>query len=189
MTSNQQNKMPARQRRPSVSVDTIKQTERRLENALLVLWDDLPSWQQDNHFVRSGYRPASGSFYKSFASISYLHNESVNIWSHLIGAVLFTALGLVLYLAIKPRYSSATCGDIFAFGCFFAGAAFCLGMSATYHAISNHSPTIARFGNKLDYVGIILLITGSFIPSIFYGFYCHPRLQQTYWAMASHSSR
>jgi adiponectin receptor len=178
--------MPARQRKPSASgtlVETIKQTEKRIENALVVLWDDLPSWQQDNHYIHSGYRPASGSFYKSFASLGYLHNETVNIYSHLLGAIIFTIAGSVLYTVIRPRYESATPGDVAAFSCFFAGAALCLGMSATYHATSNHSQAVARTGNKLDYVGIVFLITGSFIPSIYYGFYCQPALQETYWTM------
>jgi hypothetical protein len=29
----------------------------------------------------------------------------------------------------------------------------------------------------------VFLITGSFVPSIFYGFYCHPHLQEFYWTM------
>jgi len=165
------------------SAETAKNLEKQLENALIVLWDDLPSWQQDNHYIHSGYRPATGSFQKSFASLGYLHNESVNIYSHLLGAVIFSISGFLLYTVIRPRYASATSWDIMAFGCFFAGAALCLGMSATYHAISNHSPKIAKFGNKLDYVGIVFLITGSFIPNIFYGFYCEPRLQEIYWTM------
>lgn len=181
--------MAARQRRaPPVSttdkvVDAAKSLEKRVEKALTVLWDDLPSWQQDNAYIHSGYRPASASFKKSFGSLGYLHNESVNIYSHLLGALFFSSCGVVLYTMIKPRYEKATTSDVLAFGCFFAGAAACLGMSATYHAISNHSPVVAKFGNKLDYVGIVFLIAGSFVPSIFYGFYCHPRLQEFYWTM------
>jgi adiponectin receptor len=178
--------MSTRQRRPStteVLVGTVKKAEETIEHALTVLWKDLPHWQQDNHYIHSGYRPASYSFQKSFASLGYLHNESVNIYSHLIGAAIFSICGAVLYKVIKPRYESATSSDIVAFGCFFAGAALCLGMSATYHAISNHSAPVARFGNKLDYVGIVCLITGSFIPSVYYGFYCHPHLQELYWTM------
>jgi adiponectin receptor len=180
--------MSARPRKPRASrtiVETAKSAEKRLESALTVLWDDLPAWQQDNHYIHSGYRPASGSFTKSFGSLSYLHNESVNIYSHLIGAIIFTISGAILYTVIKPRYASSTLGDVLAFSCFFTGAALCLGMSATYHAISNHSYTVARFGNKLDYIGIVFLITGSFIPSIYFGFYCHPHLQEIYWTMVS----
>lgn len=44
---------------------------------------------------------------------------------------------------------------------------------------------VQRLGNQLDYVGIVALITGSFVPSIFYGFYCEPTLQKIYWAMVS----
>lgn len=99
---------------------------------------------------------------------------------------MFSAIGVVLYTSIKPRYESATLADILAFGCFFAGAAMCMGMSAMYHTISNHSPIVAKFGNKLDYVGIVFLITGSFIPSIYYGFYCHPHSQEFYWTMVCH---
>jgi adiponectin receptor len=183
--------MELRQRQPAaaeVVADTVKNVEKKVEKALTVLWDDLPSWQQDNHYIISGYRPASASFQRSFASLGYLHNESVNIYSHLLGALGFSIAGLALYSVIEPRYESASSSDIIAFGCFFAGAAACMGMSATYHAISNHSPTVASFGNKLDYVGIVSLITGSFIPSVYYGFYCHPHLQEFYWTMASHSA-
>jgi predicted membrane channel-forming protein YqfA (hemolysin III family) len=35
----------------------------------------------------------------------------------------------------------------------------------------------------MDYIGIVFLIVGSFIPSIFYGFYCHPILQILYITM------
>jgi adiponectin receptor len=178
--------MSVRKRRPSateVIADAAKTIEKRVENSLTILWDDLPSWQQDNHYIYSGYRPASASFKKSWASLGYLHNESVNIYSHLVPAVIFSAAGVVIYTVVQPRYESATSSDVLAFSCFFAGAALCLGMSGTYHTISNHSPMVARFGNKLDYVGIVFLITGSFIPSVFYGFYCHPHLQEFYWTM------
>ncbi|KAI9686898.1 MAG: hypothetical protein M1822_002651 [Bathelium mastoideum] len=54
--------------------------EKNLKKVLsLVGWDQLPTWQQDNHFIRSGYRPASGSYLGSFQSLGHLHNETVNI--------------------------------------------------------------------------------------------------------------
>ncbi|PQE28183.1 hemolysin III family channel protein [Rutstroemia sp. NJR-2017a WRK4] len=177
-----------RQRRSSVSetlTETAKIIEGKIESALTVLWDDLPSWQQDNQYIHSGYRPASGSFQKSFASLGYLHNETVNIFSHLIGALVFTLSGGLLYTTIKPRYDTAEKADILAFSCFFAGAALCLGISGTYHTISNHSPVVAKFGNKLDYLGIVFLITGSNIPSLYYGFYCHPHLFEFYVTITS----
>ncbi|POS82665.1 hypothetical protein EPUL_004488 [Erysiphe pulchra] len=167
-------------------------------SSLTVTWEELPAWQQDNHYIRTGYRPASASFLKSFSSLGYLHNESVNIYSHLLGAIFFAILGSLIYyfmiilhsssshyssyygmmMKAKKAFSASTAygsGDVTdtaitlatlasspeevkVFSCFFAGAISCLAISGTYHSISNHSPTVARWGNKMDYVGIICLI-------------------------------
>ncbi|KAL1986249.1 hypothetical protein VTN96DRAFT_6617 [Rasamsonia emersonii] len=149
----------------------------------LLHWDELPLWRRDNHLILSGYRPASSSFLISFQSLTYLHNETVNIYSHLVPSLATLPAALRLYQVLVPRYETASRSDILAFACFFAGAAFCLGMSATYHTISNHSELVNRVGNALDYVGIVGLITGSFIPSLYYGFYCEPGLQRLYGTM------
>ena len=53
---------------------------------------------------------------------------------------------------------------------------------SSYHIITNHSPKIQKSGNQLDYLGIVILMWGSTIPSIYYGFYCDPKLQKAYWA-------
>ncbi|KAH7107339.1 hemolysin-III related-domain-containing protein [Auriculariales sp. MPI-PUGE-AT-0066] len=118
--------------------------------------------------------------------------QSVNIWSHLLGSLVFSGLGFITYWlyesAIKPRYTSATGADVLAFGCFFVGAFVCLGMSATYHALTNHSPEVARWGNKLDYSGIVFLIVGSYMPALYYGFNCLPGLMRIYLSMVNLAS-
>lgn len=151
----------------------------------LIYWNDLPHWQRDNHYIHSGYRRASYSYKRSFASIFHFHNETVNIWTHLIPAIVALPGGILLYQILKPRYDRATAADILAISCFFLGAALCLGMSAVYHTLSNHSPAVARMWNQLDYAGIATLITGSFIPIIYYGFWCEPSKQLVYWTMVS----
>jgi adiponectin receptor len=45
-------------------------------------------------------------------------------------------------------------------------------MSAVYHMLCNHSEEVAKWGNKLDYTGIVFLIVGSYVPALWYGFYC-----------------
>jgi adiponectin receptor len=156
--------------------------EENIEDAFrrLVHWDDLPAWRRDNAYIRTGYRPDSASYARSLASLGYLHNESVNIWSHLVGALAFLAGGALLHAVVAPRYESASAADVLVFACFFAGAVACMGMSATFHAISNHSPIVAKWGNKLDYSGIIFLIVGSYVPALYYGFYCQPVLMGVY---------
>ena len=44
---------------------------------------------------------------------------------------------------------------------------------------------MAAFGNQLDYLGVIILMWGSTIPTVYYGFYCDPDLQKLYWIMVS----
>lgn len=127
----------------------------KAQKALTVLWQDLPPWQRDNQHIHSGYRPASNSYHRSLASLAYLHNESVNIYTHLVGALLALAAGGYIYGVLRSRYAEATREDVRVFACFFGGAVACLGMSATYHTISNHSQRVAGLGNKLDYLGYV----------------------------------
>ncbi len=105
----------------------------------LLTYNSLPAWRQDNHFILTHYRPESYSYAKSLQSLFYLHNESVNIHSHLLGVFLFAFISLSLY--VFERYNVRT-GDVAAFSCFFGGAVGCLGVSAGYHLISNHSPEV-----------------------------------------------
>ena len=163
----------------------VYQAEEKAKSTLTVLWKDVPQWMRDNQHIHSGYRPASNSYWTSATSLGYLHNESVNIWTHLIGAILAAVAALVLFVVFQPRFHMATQEDVVVFSCFFLGAMGCLGMSATYHTISNHSEAVAKFGNRLDYIGIVILIWGSFIPSIYYGFSAEPGLIRLYWTMVS----
>ncbi|KAH7247415.1 mPR-like GPCR protein [Fusarium redolens] len=174
-----------RQRYPSgaglstESINTGKVIENKAEKALL-LWDDLPAWRRDNAFIHSGYCRIRPTYLHSLRSLFNLHNESVNIWSHLLGAIVAVACSLYLYYVIRPRHDFATLSDVLVFTCFIGGAGLCLGMSATFHAVLNHSQKVARWGNKLDYTGIIVLIVGSFVPALYYGFFCMPTLLTAY---------
>ena len=150
-----------------------------------ITWDDLPGWRQDNEYITSGYRPSSGSFRKCLGSLNYLHNETVNIYSHLLGAILF--LGLFLYVLWKISHYNNTIRHIecIVFIAFFIGIITCFFLSAVFHTIANHSEIVSKRGVQLDYLGIVLLIWGAIIPSVYYGFYCDPNLQKAYWIAIS----
>jgi adiponectin receptor len=167
------------------SDSVLAKAEQKAKDALTVLWDDIPLWMRDNHYIQTGYRPQSNSYRKSASSITYLHNESVNIWTHLLGAGLAAITAIVMYFTIQPRFKMATREDVMVFSCFFLGCVACLGMSATYHTLLNHSDAVARFGQRLDHIGIVVLIWGSFVPSIYYGFSAEPGLIRLYWSMVS----
>ncbi|EFY91687.1 hypothetical protein J3458_004915 [Metarhizium acridum] len=172
-----------RRRRPSTTesiLTTLQTLEKKAESKLLLLWDDLPPWRRDNAFIHSGYRQIRASYAHSFQSLFYLHNESVNIWTHLLGALAAAVSSVYVYCVLHPRYEAATSSDVLVFSCFFGGAILCLGMSATFHALVDHSEAVAKWGNKLDYTGIVALIVGSYVPALYYGFFCSPALMSAY---------
>ena len=153
----------------------------------LLPYTALPHWSRDNAYILTSYRPCpTNSFAKCLQSLLYTHNETVNIHSHLLGAFLFLFAGVFLWL-IEGRgpHSPVHPEDVWAFGCFFIGVVACLGMSAGYHTVRCHSEGVASWANRGDYVGIVALIWGSFVPSLWYGLRCEEGLRMRYWGMVS----
>jgi adiponectin receptor len=164
-----------------------RQSSSQSNHYLLLRWNDLPSWQQqeDNKFILTGYRPISGSFQKSLGSLQHIHNEIVNIYSHLLGAALFAILPLYVYARARNYYAIIQVGDIIGFTTFFFGVTLCFSLSASFHILLNHSEKVSIYWNQFDYLGIVILIWGSTVPAVYYGFYCDPNLQKLYWAIVS----
>ncbi|KAJ8971676.1 hypothetical protein NQ317_011468 [Molorchus minor] len=88
-------------------------------------------------------------------------------------------LAIAVYFLMRPVMEIELQEKI-VFGAFFAGAIICLGMSFMFHTVNCHSQFIGKLFSKLDYCGIALLIMGSFVPWLYYGFYCHFRPKVVY---------
>jgi adiponectin receptor len=152
---------------------------------LLCHWDDLPDWQKDNHYITSGYVRETLSFRKCFHSLVYIHNETGNIYSHLIPSLMSL---ISIFLAVDylvPRFPTTSWADHAALICFATGCVACLGMSGLYHCLKCHSIKVAGFGNKLDYLGIVILIEASMISMIYYGLFEDTTLRLVFWALTS----
>lgn len=131
---------------------------------------NLPRWLQDNDFLHRGHRPPLPSFGACFKSIFRIHTETGNIWTHLLGCVAF--IGVAVYFVSRPSIEIQI-QEKMIFGAFFVGAIVCLGFSFAYHTLCCHSEMVGKLFSKLDYCGIALLIMGSFVPWLYYSFYCH----------------
>jgi len=160
-------------------------------------FSELQAWRQDNPYILTGYRPNLPSMVACLKSIfGYFHNETVNIHTHLWGAVLFCFLifslgkpseyvpwGIQSFMEGSDLSSSVTWKDTFVFGTFFLTGMSCLGFSALFHTFSCHSHKVCSTFGRLDYIGIVWLTVGSFYPSIYYGFFCHGKVIALYLTM------
>lgn len=72
---------------------------------ILGTYNDLPDFFKDNEYIRKGYLINCNSKLKALKSLFYLHNETVNIWSHLLGAIFFFCL--IWYTAIYIKEKSS----------------------------------------------------------------------------------
>lgn len=151
----------------------------------LLSFDELPEWHQDNQYILHGYRPISGSAQVSFRSWSYIHNESVNIYSHLIPAVTFLLGQGYIQSYLISRYSNITSTDSFIFSFFLLTAVICLGLSTTYHTLMNHSYEVEQLWLRLDLIGIVVLTLGDFVSGIYMVFWCESLQRKIYWSMVS----
>lgn len=129
----------------------------------------LPKWLQDNNFLVGGHRPPLKSFLACFKSIFRIHTETGNIWTHLLGCVAF--IGVTVSFLSRPSLEIQW-QEKAVFSTFFIGAILCMLFSFLFHTVYCHSEAVGKFFNKLDYCGIALLTMGSFVPWLYYSFYC-----------------
>lgn len=133
----------------------------------LLFFEDLPEVLQFNKFVRSGYR-ADLSNWECAKSLFSLHNESANIWSHLLPLVLWVGSvfsGLWTPWEVAPGLFYLI---VFCTCC-------CLLGSVLYHTFMGCQ---CNYHNLLvlDVCGIYVATLG-FQWAIFHiGFACHPML-------------
>ncbi|CAL8087251.1 unnamed protein product [Calicophoron daubneyi] len=158
------------------------------EELVLHLWkqgwkvvhlQSLPNWLKDNDFLLGGHRPQLPSFRECFRSIFRVHTETGNIWTHLIGFVFFLVLSI--YFLVHPG-RDLQWQEKLVMQIFFVSAILALGFSWLFHTVYCHSERVGRLFNKLDYVGIALLVFGSSIPWLHFSFYCHLPYKLAYMA-------
>ncbi|KAL5344257.1 hypothetical protein ACLOAV_010761 [Pseudogymnoascus australis] len=152
---------------------------------VLLSFYDMPEWfrRESNQWILYGYRPISGSVHASFCSWFYIHNESVNIYSHLIPAVFFLLGEWYIQQYLASRYSGVTSADFIAFSIFMLTAATCLSLSATYHTLINHSQNVEHLCLRLDMLGVVIFILGDLALGIYMIFWCQHFPRNIYWSL------
>ena len=67
-------------------------------NLLVGSFIEAPKFMQDNEYIKGGYLLNCTTFKKTFKSLFMCHNETINIWTHLLSAIFFFAL--IFYTSI-----------------------------------------------------------------------------------------
>ncbi|CAH0368325.1 unnamed protein product [Pelagomonas calceolata] len=136
---------------------------------------DVPDGYETMPFVQSGYRVGYDSC-GCITSIFEVHNETINIWTHWLGALWFAYL-----IRVDSSTSTWDASTILIF------RLICLNLfasSAGYHTFGAISPRAMRLWLRADKLGISLMIAGSYIPGIWLGFRCRPRARLVWMAQA-----
>lgn len=161
--------------------EKAKHVKDKLWDGRLVTYAELPEWMKDNEFITALHRPEFRSCYTCLASIFRIHAETGNIWTHLLGAIAF--LSFTIYYLFLPSVNFVSpFEEKTVVISFFLSAFVCLTFSTLFHTFGCHSPDICLFCGRLDYTGIAVLITGSFLPWVYYSFYCQAMMKYIYMA-------
>ncbi|EFA77756.1 hypothetical protein PPL_09254 [Heterostelium album PN500] len=132
-------------------------------------YEEIPPYLQGNEFIQTGYR-VNFSYRLCFLSIFRLHNETLNIWTHLLATILFFILMIVTSTSILENPQPI---DKFIFTVFFICAQAQMAFSTIFHTFCSVSSKSYTWFARLDYCGISLMIVGSHYPPLYYLLKCH----------------
>ena len=147
----------------------------------LLSFDEIPKWHQDNPYILTHYRQCVASTTHCIRSLLYLHNETVNIYSHLLPAVAFLLLEIFFARWINALHPDALIGDRIVFALYLLSATVCLALSAAFHTMCVYSEQMHDFWLRLDFVGMTVLTVGGFITGVWFMFICGWRERIIYW--------
>ncbi|POI26707.1 hypothetical protein CIB84_009543, partial [Bambusicola thoracicus] len=145
----------------------------------LYTYEQIPVFLRDNPYITDGYRAYLPSRL-CLRSLFILSNESVNIWSHLLGFLLFFTLGIRDLTVVLPAARAAREDFVICAVCLFCFQV-CMLCSVGYHLFCCHrSEKTSRRWMALDYAGISIGILGCYVSGVFYAFYCSKYWRQVY---------
>ncbi|KIW11151.1 hypothetical protein PV08_10451 [Exophiala spinifera] len=159
-------------------------TQNTKASAKTVTWLEISGWHLDNKYILSGYRREKADYLEILASLTFLHNETCNVYTHLIGTglLLLVATVFLRYLD-QPHFLHVSSTDYAMFGIYFWCAGICLILSTLYHLMIPYSQYAEQFLHVIDLLGIVIVTVGTFSSGIYYIFFCEASLQKLHWVI------
>ncbi|XP_075247484.1 progestin and adipoQ receptor family member 3-like [Convolutriloba macropyga] len=141
----------------------------------------IPPYLRGNRFVLTGYR-VNYSAKHCIYSVFQCSNELVNIWSHLLGFLLFAVLYLRDVLSYLPK-EGALWNDYAIFTITIAMFGYCMLCSTGFHVFNSHSQRCYSVWLAIDVSGVAVGALGCYLSGVYYGFYCYPFWRTVYAIM------
>ena len=63
---------------------------------------NLDDFVKDNKHIKTGYRICFHTYWEAARTLFMIHNETLNVWSHLIGALFFSFLVFYVLIYLHP---------------------------------------------------------------------------------------
>jgi adiponectin receptor len=92
---------------------------------------------------------------------------------------------LAQFLLLLSLPSDVRFEDTVATSVYFLGVVVCFVLSTIFHAFSDHSPEMHKFGNELDHLGIVLVMWGTGMSNVYFSFYCQPAIRNAYFLLTT----
>jgi len=126
-------------------------------------------------FIHSGYR-VGYTAKACLKSLFQIHNETVNVWSHLIGGL------FLLYLSTQLvfLYDTVALVHVLMPVLYLICAAYACLASAMFHLFNCIDCSYHKKLRTLDFGGIAANILGISWPTAYYAFYCSPAISASY---------
>lgn len=121
--------------------------------------------------ITTGYR-TSLDYAGCFRSIFRLHNETINIWTHLLGFIFFFCL-MLDNLAI-PQDHIRDWSDYCATTIQLVTYQACMLSSSLFHTFLCHSAEVKTTWQELDHACILVALYGTYVRIIVNNFQCFP---------------
>ncbi|ODV82984.1 hypothetical protein CANARDRAFT_30451 [[Candida] arabinofermentans NRRL YB-2248] len=178
---------------PCNSNDKLKQLKDTLynyEKAMvagthrLLHFYELPFQWRENKYIIHGYR-FNATHKSALKSICECHNETANIWTHLLGALLLIYMMNFQY-PNTTTYANSTSLDHMVVYFFFLASIKCLLSSVIWHTYTCIGKLYLRQRFAcIDYTGITVLITASIITTEHIALYDSPILRIGYMSFST----
>ncbi|XP_050692760.1 progestin and adipoQ receptor family member 3-like [Eriocheir sinensis] len=129
-----------------------------------------PPYLRSNPFIIKGYR-SNLSTSQCFQSLFTWNNETLNVWSHVAGFLVF--LGLLVYdVTYVFHQYKGTADDALVVAFVLLSFMLCMMMSSLYHTLNCRSEESCRRWLSYDIFGVSASFLAIFLSGIYYGFWC-----------------